>query len=132
MQKLTDEFYQKLFLIAAIYNFFAALSFLLLPNFSAKLMFEAGALTPYYAHAFFNFTWVLVLIFGIGYYIVSRDINKNHGVVVIGILGKLFFFFYYLHMYQHSRCSILGMMGVTGDLIFSALFAFFLYDKKSS
>lgn len=130
MRKFTDEFYGKLFLIAAVYNFIASLFFLGFPGFSAKLMLQVGALNDFYAHTFYNFTWGLVFVFGVGYFIVSLDVNKNHGVVVTGILGKLLFYFYFLYLFLNSKCTLFGMAGVSGDLLFSFLFGYFLYDKR--
>ena len=93
-------------------------------------MLQKGALADFYAHTFYNFTWSLVFIFGVGYFIVSMDVDKNHGLVVTGILGKLFFYFYYLYLFLTSKCTLFGMAGVSGDLMFSLLFAYFLYDKR--
>ena len=130
MKRFTDDQYSKLWRIAAFYNFFASAIMLIFPQFSAKLVLQAGAVNDFYAHTFYNFTWAFVMIFGIGYFIVSLDVNKNHGVALLGILGKVFFYLYYLKLYFGSHCTLFGLAGVTGDLLFSIAFSYFLYQKK--
>ena len=130
MRQITDTDYSWLFKVAALYNVLAAVFYLVFPELGAKLMFKNSAVAIYPAIIFYNFTWVAVLLFGIGYYIVSLDVNKNHGIVVIGILGKLFFFFYFLYLYFQSQCTLLAVAGGIGDLLFVILFAWFLYKKR--
>jgi hypothetical protein len=78
----------------------------------------------------YNFQGATILIFGFGYYLVSRDVNKNHGIVIMGIIGKLFFFVYYTYMYFTMHATIVAFLAVIGDLIFSILFAYFLVQKR--
>lgn len=131
MREITDIDYSRFFKVAAVYNFFAALFFLAFPGLGAELMLRGGTVTTFPAHMFYNITWAFVLIFGIGYYIVALDVDKNHGVVVIGIIGKLFFYFYFLYLFLRSQCTLFGLAGVSGDLLFSMMFAYFLYKKRS-
>lgn len=130
MKTFTDDQYATFFKMAAIYNFIAAAGFLLLPDFGSMMFLKKGALENFYAHMFYNFTWAFVFIFGIGYYIVGLDVDKNHGIVLIGIIGKLFFYVYFLYLFTISRSTLFSVAGVTGDLLFSVAFAYFLFQKK--
>ena len=38
---------------------------------------------------FLIFTLFFACLFGLGYYWVSEDIDQNHGIVKMGIIGKL-------------------------------------------
>lgn len=134
MKEITDKDFSSMFLVAALYNFIAAFVMLALPEISIRMELGENAvqaiLNNYYAYTFYNFTWLFVFIFGIGYYIVSRDVNKNHGIVVTGIIGKVLFYVYFAIAYFMSNCTILMLMSVSGDLLFSGLFAYFLYKKR--
>jgi len=59
------------------------------------------------------------------------DVDKNHGIVVIGILGKLFFCFYFLCLFFHSQCTFFGVAGGSGDPLFCIIFAWFLCKKRA-
>lgn len=39
----------------------------------------------------FNAMFWFIIAFGIGYLILSLDISKNHGIVLIGLIAKLLF-----------------------------------------
>jgi hypothetical protein len=59
--------------------------------FMASLFFNMFGMQPppslFPFHAMFGF----IIFFGVGYFIVSRDISKNHGIIVIGMPGKIIF-----------------------------------------
>ena len=79
-------------------------------------------------HAMFWF----IIAFGIGYFIVSRDITKNHGVVLIGALGKIIFLIDCIVtlLLKEANMVLLGT-GIV-DLIFAILFIEFLLKTKKA
>ena len=117
-----SRYYKNLFFIGAIWNWLATLSFLLgyqwlFPLFKMDL--------PQYP-VFLILFMGLAFIFGIGYYWVSRDISKNHDIVKMGILGKLFVFASLLWAAMTGQISWLLAGAGTGDLILAILFIEFL------
>jgi cytochrome c biogenesis factor len=136
MKQFSDRAWSRFFLVSAIWNLYFSISALAMRDFNLKLAFgdEAPAAVAgnFYASTFYNFMFAAVLVFGIGYYIVSRDVNRNHGIVLLGIIGKLCFFVYYGIMYIQSQCTIVAFLSVTGDFIFALLFLYFLLQKRQS
>lgn len=134
MKKFSDKIYSRMFLVSAIWNFYFSLTGILMPKLNLKLCYGADVASDifnnFYSYTLYNFQQATILIFGIGYYIVSRDVNKNHGMVVLGIIGKTFFFVYFTYMYFTARTTIVPFLAVIGDFIFSVLFAYFLVQKR--
>ena len=86
------KYYKILFLVAGIWNLVAAITCWLGSIISTELFFGLfGMPVPSSLFPFHAMFW-FVVIFGVGYFIVSRDINKNHGIILIGLLGKTIFF----------------------------------------
>lgn len=131
MDQLTKEKYSKLFFIGALWNLSIAGSGLLLPNLINKLVFGFRTVVTYGITTFaLRLTWALVFVYGIGYYFVSRDPEKNRGIVWMGILGKLAFFLTALIYYSKRFITLLTMILCFGDFVFSALFAWFLFKTR--
>src|SRR5208283_3830281 len=99
------------FLISAIWNLYFSISAIFFPEYTLKLAYgeevASAIFNNYYTYTFYNFQSAAILVFGIGYYIVSRDVSKNHGIVLLGIIGKLFFFIYYTIMYFTLHSSVI-------------------------
>ncbi|MBN2158966.1 MAG: hypothetical protein JW807_06190 [Spirochaetes bacterium] len=134
MKEFSDKAYGRMFLISAIWNFYFAITALFFPKFNLTLCYgeriASDILNNFYSHMLYNFQGAVILIFGFGYYIVSRNVSRNHGIVVLGIIGKLFFFAYYTYMYLTMRATVVAFLAVLGDFIFSMLFAYFLAQKR--
>ncbi len=126
MQK--QGYYQKMFLIGAIWNWVATGSFaagykIVIPIFGMEL--------PRYP-AFFLMFLGLCFVFGIGYYWVSRDIHKNHDIIRMGIIGKLIVFVGLLWGCVAGRIHFIPASAGVVDLIFSILFIEFLITFKKN
>lgn len=132
MDQRTKGKYSKLFFIGALWNLSIAGSGLLLPKLINKLAFGFRSVIAYGPATFaLRLTWALVFVYGIGYYLVSRDPEKNRGVVWMGVLGKLAFFFTALVYYSRKVITLLTMLLCFGDFVFSALFAHFLVKTRN-
>lgn len=71
--------------------------------------------------------------FGIGYFIVSRDVSKNHGIVVVGAFAKIVFFTDCVVTVALAQASAALIAFGSVDLLFAVLFIeFLLWIKKSS
>ena len=123
------NYYKYLFLIGAIWNLIVGLGFIVLSPLAESLipMFDME-LPPslVFYHAFFGY----VIVFGIGFYLVARDINKNHGIVVLGAIEKLYVFILFLIYFVLGYSNFLPILFVIVDLIFACLFVEFLISSK--
>lgn len=81
---MSEQGWTRFFVVAAIFNLAVGLPLLLDPAMGPKLLpLPAG-----------DFIWprlmgALIAVFGIGYWIVSRDLDRNRGIIGIGATGKL-------------------------------------------
>src|SRR5437588_8695828 len=94
MQSTTQpsaRFWSRMFFGAALFNFFFGLPIMLQPKWSYNLAYRPslGNGEDMALRFWSNFGFAVVLIGG-GYYIVSRDITRNRGMVWLGIFAKLF------------------------------------------
>jgi hypothetical protein len=83
-----EGYYKKMFFIGAIWNWVATLTFAIGWKFLFPLF---GMASPNYL-VFYMLFLGLCFVYGIGYFWVSRDISSNHGIVRMGIIGKLLVF----------------------------------------
>ena len=123
------DYYKNLFLISAIWNLIVGLVFIVLSPLADSLttMFGMEVLPSLvFYHSFFG----IVAVFGIGYYLVARDITKNHGIVVLGTITKLYVFILYLIYFILGYSNFLPILFVIVDLIFACLFVEFLISFK--
>jgi len=123
-----QKYYRKLFLIGALWNwiitvFFAFAYEAIFPLFDMPL--------PIYP-AFFMMFLGLAFVFGIGYYWVSQDIGKNHAIVRMGIIGKIFVFIAFVWGWIDGQIPLLLVGAGVVDLVFAILyFEFLLFWRKS-
>jgi len=71
-----------------------------------------------------------VLVFGFGYYLVSRNPEKNRGIVWMGMLAKIPFFFAAIPYYLKKKITLLTLILAFGDFVFGVLFGLFLLDTR--
>lgn len=80
---MSESGWTRVFVLAAIFNILVGLPILIDPTMIKLLPLPAG-----------DFVWprlagALILMFGVGYWIVSRDLDRNRGIIGIGAAGKL-------------------------------------------
>ncbi len=125
------NYYKKLFLFGGIYNIIIGVSlfaFAAADKVTASALFGMGVPpTLLFVTAMMWF----VVCFGVGYVIVSRDITKNHGVVLIGAMEKVIFFIDGVATFAMAEVAASVVAFGTIDLIFGILFIeFLLWSKK--
>ncbi|MCP5068606.1 MAG: hypothetical protein GY946_18750 [bacterium] len=126
--ELALDAWKPLFWIAATYNISAAAVALLTPAFHVEQFFgEATAFEGPVAHIYTQAFWVSVLSFGVGYAIVARNPNRNHGIVLLAALGKTYVFFVFTRAWLENSMSTFALVGGIGDLVFAAAFVLFLW-----
>jgi len=124
------NYYKILFLIAGIWNLGVAIpcwiGSVFIPDvfFNIFNMSSPASLFPF--HAMFLF----IIVFGIGYITVSRDITKKHGIILIGLLGKILFFIVCIITLSLNEANIMLLATGIIDLIFAILFIEFLLKIK--
>ncbi len=135
MKLFSDKAFIRIFFISAIWNFSASIPGFAFPRIMIPIVFGPSAsdliLNNTYAYIGFHFTMFSVLLFALGYYIVYLDITKNHGIVLLGAIGKFFFFSYYTYEYLRGNATLFLLSMVTVDMIFGFIFLHFLWLKRS-
>ncbi len=117
-------FYKNVFLAGAIWNVLGGAILLGIQDW----VFSTADLNPPDPPLYF-YGWIaLFMTFGIGYYMVSRDLFNNQNIVILGIVGKLVFsgIFIYFLISASDLVPKLFLVPVVGDLVFVVLFGMFL------
>jgi hypothetical protein len=123
-------YYKFLFIIGATWNILASLSFIMTSIFM-RSAFPAYGITIPISMIWLQSFLFLVANLGIGYFIVSLDISKNHGIVVIGIIAKVGYFLISLVYFIIGDIGILTLLFASVDIVFSILFIEFLINYKN-
>ncbi len=124
------EYYKNLFLLAAIWNWIVAISLLLLSFVAPDVMTFFGVDIPP-SLVFLQMLFLLVGIFGVGFFIIYRDVESNHGIIQMSVLEKLSFFVVFLIYFIIGDVGFLVVLLVIVDLIFGILFIEFLLNFKN-
>jgi hypothetical protein len=127
---MSETFYKRMFLVAALWN---VLGGALVVVFTGRI-FAAANLTPPYPPLYYHSWIALFVTFGIGYYMVSRNMSANKNIVILGIIGKLAFsaIFVYNMLTFQGQVPRLFIAPVVGDLVFVVLFWLFLRFARTS
>lgn len=122
------SYYQKLFLIGALWNWVATVIFALGYGVIFPLF---GLPLPIYPVFFLMFLG-LAFVFGIGYYWVSKDIYKNHDIVRMGIIGKIIVFVALVWAWVDGQIPLILTGAGVADLVFAILYFEFLHFFRKS
>jgi len=127
MKVRSNGFFSKIFLLAALWNFSIGFIGIFFTDFSLSLFFgQSIAGTGFIAVLMFRLFMAAVIIFGLGYFIVSRDVMFNRGIIWLGLLSKLILFAVFIYLYFMGRTAFPAALAVTGDFLWSILFLLFL------
>jgi hypothetical protein len=121
---LNSKFWKIIFLIAGIYTAGGVFLGIINPE-KGLLDFTGKVIEDWNAIYFFRSLWITVLVFGIGFFIVSRNPSKHIGIVVMGFFGKLLFALNVLT--QHQNLSQMAVAAAIVDLIFVTAFGIFMF-----
>lgn len=128
---MRDRSYSRMFLLAALWNVLAAVAGLIFYQFQLQLFFGSEAHTECFYQAFFcRVAITAVLIFGIGYYMVSRKTTSNRGFVWLGALGKLSLFCAFTCLFITGKVTAIAFAVALGDLVWAILFLMFLIRTR--
>ncbi len=129
MPDTATGYYKKLFFVAALWNL--ALGFVFLVSFSRLMPLFGMPTPPRELAAFHQMGILLAMVYGIGYYMVSRELYAHRGIVLLGIIGKVVVFLLFLYHLAFSGLHLLIFLIGVGDLIFALLFIRFLAFARS-
>jgi hypothetical protein len=118
------RYYRRVFLAAAAWNAFAAgaVLFLLTNRMFRMRLGISNPADPLSLQLLAS----CLLLFGLGYYWVSRALSENHGLVKLGVIGKIVvFILFFGHALAETIPVTLAVPSVV-DLLFAALFLEFL------
>ena len=120
--------YGRIFLFAGIYNIGAAITFI----FGHKWLFPLIGMVIPNSLSFMYLAFAFVFVLGLGYIIVSNDLNKNHDIVKLGALSKILAFFVIFHgCIVKILPPILYIAGLI-DLIWGVVFIYYLKKTRNS
>lgn len=126
---MNENFYKRVFLIGALWNIAGGAFITLFTGW----IFSTANLTPPQPLAYYHSWIALFVVFGIGYYMVYRNMYGNKNLVILGIIGKLAFaiIFLYNMITFRGQIPLFFVIPVVGDLVFALLYGRFLdFAKK--
>ncbi len=124
-------FHRNMHFVAALWNIGAGLPILIASMFTEALFPIFGMSVPNNL-MWLQFSLSIIIVWGIGYYLVSRNISRNHWILILGILVKAAYFFIGLIYLMSGEVNFLFLSTGIVDLIFVALFIEFLMNYKKA
>ncbi len=125
------SYYRGMLFVAALWNIGAGLPILIASMFTEALFPIFGMSVPNNL-MWLQFSLSIIIVWGIGYYLVSRNISRNHWILILGILVKAAYFFIGLIYLMSGEVNFLFLSTGIVDLIFVALFIEFLMNYKKA
>lgn len=121
---MTEHFYRRMFLVASVWNVGGGAVIASVGG----LIFSMVGLSLPEPPAYFHSWIALFMVFGIGYYMVYRNMYSNKNIVILGIIGKLAFsiIFAYNMVAYRNQVPTFFLAPLIGDLVFVVLFFAFL------
>ncbi len=130
MTSVNIKKFRVLFIIAAFWNLTGAIpGYFDSVNTFAK--FFDRELTDVLMISIYKGAWGSTLLYFFGYLMVAFNPIKHTGVVILGLVGKVFFAVMLLKLYLLGIANSLVFVVVIGDSIFSILFLMYLYNVYS-
>lgn len=132
MKKISNDHWRKMFFLGSLWNIGNGLLGLCFYDFTIRLFFGPEAVTDnFLALLFFRFFMIAVILFGVGYYVISRNLLANRAIIWMGLIAKLIIFFTFVYYYALGQATWFSVFGCSGDFVFSILFILFLYQTKN-
>lgn len=121
------KYYEFLFKIGGIFNWLMAISFITMSLIIPDVFELFGSSRPptlFFLHSLLG----LIFVYGIGYFIVGLNIDKNRGCVWLGILSKLTFFTFCVIYFLIGDLDFIIVLFGSLDFIFACLFIEFIIN----
>lgn len=117
-----SQYHKFMYTVAAIWNWVLAILFLTLPRIDIAYFSISGNSVPP-TMLWFDCFMGLVFAFGIGFYLISLDMQENYGLILVAIFEKCWVFVVGFYYFIIAEASVWVLAVVTGDLLFGILFA---------
>ncbi len=117
------KYYMYILIIGAIWNIIISLLIFLGSFFANPGLNELG-------FVYYQMFSVVVLLFGVGYYLVGRDLENNHAIISLGVIGKILVFIFMLTYYILGVVDVISLFTGIIDFVFGILFIEFLVNFK--
>ena len=119
-----ERFYKNIFLVGSLWNLLGGVAIIVLTGW----IFSTAGLRPPSPPAYYQGWIALFMTFGIGYFMVYRDMYGNKNIVILGMIGKFAFAVVFAAnmIIQPGRVPLLFLIPMIGDLVFVVLFGMFL------
>jgi len=125
-------FYSRMFFAGSFWNISIAIVGMALNNTALKLLFKDNlVIDNLLLTIFFQFFMIVVLLFGIGYMMVSMDLEKNRGVIWLGMIAKIIIFGTFSYQFFIGNGRLFLILGGGGDFLWSGVFLKFLWDTRN-
>jgi len=123
--------YKIIFTLAALWNICVGATGLLFQDYSIQLFYGTSALhETFIAMLNYRIVMLAIIIFGLGYFIVSRAPLLNRGIIWLGILSKLILFCIFTFYFFTGNTTIFAFLLVCGDMAWSLIFLYFLFKSS--
>lgn len=129
---MRNEIRKQIYFFGSLWNLAFAASGIALPKIIMWLVYGSTKAITGVARSFFFFFWVLVGLFGWGYYQVSRDPDQNKPVIWMGSTAKVIIFLTFLRHFLRKEVTLFGFLAATGDFIWTLLFLAAQMGSKST
>jgi hypothetical protein len=124
------KYYKILFLIGGFYNIIGAILLGVLPIFFDGIFPFFGITNPNNLLFVHIFTAIIASV-AIGYFMLFKDISKNHGLVIVGAAGRAVTFIIALIYLIQGDCNWLFLVLLSPDIIQAVLYVEFLINYKT-
>lgn len=122
----SDRSWSLMFMAAALFNFVFGLPLMLAPGWCYRIAFIPPLGEDAMGLRFWSDFGFAVVLIGVGYYIVSRDLARNHGLVWLGIAAKGYDVAVLVHRFAIGLAKPLVLAPALVDGGFALLFILFL------
>jgi hypothetical protein len=122
------KYYKYLFFFGGCYNLIALLMFVFLTMIDGFLPFLGMENPP--SLLFANVLGTVIGALAIAYFMLSKDISKNHGLIEAGAVGRTLAFVIVLIYSILGHCNWILPVLLSADLLQAALYVEFLINHK--
>ena len=121
--------WSRFFLAAALFNYAIGFPILLFRHWSFNVTYLAAVgRDPMAIRLWADFGFAVILI-GFGYQLLARDVRKNRGIVLLGIIAKLFDVINLTTLCVWGFARPLVLIPALIDGIFAAMFVVFWFSS---
>ncbi len=126
------NFWVKLFLAAALFNYAMGIPILFATDWTYNLVYTDAVSRDAMALSLWADFGFMVILIGYGYQIISQDVNKNRGIVLLGIFAKLFDVCTLSYRYFNDIANIIVLIPAVIDAGFMVMFALFWIQTRET